>query len=390
MAPSNYHEQLQLFHYKIRQLPTSDLKYPLYLLWLALHKHGASNQAHNILDAAIAFIDSLQAFLDAHSAQQSELLSLAEFLALQQQFKTLIDISGTNTTNVHLRQAALNLAGTVAAIGGSIVGGFIGGISGFVRGLWNMDQGFSLEYTWTGVLAGGFLGAALGFRVPKKMCKDPAFRQLKFANDALSHAFNRTRQGHDPALNSYKEKAYALLLAQYFDGRKARLDAFLATEQVSYDIVTKNNQFISPKLEGFLGHHSSIRIPIGDRYFAIELTDAPSDCTVTPMQSETRIVSGQKILDMIALHLLFRETDSLNFLITKFKAGENDCFRRINDVLIGTNQSPTRLRRFPLSDNSISRSIGFFINELSAYPAQPLEENVNSSLEMKQPTISKS
>lgn len=386
MTPSDYQHQLKIFHGKIRQLPASDLKYPLYLLWLTLHKNGRLNQAHSILTAAIAFTDSLQAFLNAHRTQQAELQSLVEFQTLQQQYDALIDISGTNTTAVHMRQAVLNVGGTVAAISGSIVGGFIGGISGFARGLWNVDRSFSLEYTWTGILTGGFLGAALGFRSPKKICKNPAFRQLKFANDALGYAFKntvqRTIQSQDPVLDSFKDRAYQILLAQFFDGRKNRLDAFLAAEQHSYEIVTQRAQFISPKLEGFIGHHSFIRIPIEGRYFGIELTVTPSDCTLTPLQSETRTTSGYNMLNMIAMHLFYRETDSLNFLITKLKSGENDCFRRINDVLIGTNQAPTKLRRFPVTDNSISRSIGFFINGLSTFP-EPLEENMNSRLEAK-------
>lgn len=386
MAPSDYQEQLQLFINKIRQLPTSDLKYPLYLLGLALHKNSRSNRAHSILTAAIAFTDSLQAFLNACRTQQSEMQSLIEFQTLQQQYKALIDISGTNTTGVKWRQAVLNLGGTVAAIGGGIVGGVIGGISGFARGLWNMDQGFSLAYTLSGVITGGFLGAALGFRSPKKICKNPAFRQLKFANDALGYAYEntiqRTIQSQDPLLDSFKDRAYQILLAQFFDGRKNKLDAFLAEEQHPYEIATQNVQFISTKLEGFIGHHSFIRIPIEGRYFGIELTDSPSDYTLTPLQSETRTAPGYVILDMIAMHLFYRETDNLDFLFTKLKSGENDCFRRINDSLIGTNQSPTKLRRFPATDNSISRSLGFFINGLSTYP-EPLEEVVSSNLEMK-------
>jgi hypothetical protein len=304
----------------------------------------------------------------------------------------LIAVAGTNTKIVAIKQSVLNIGGSIASLGFGMISGFIGGLSGFVRGLWNSPDllddswlGFTtggpsgfvrgllnspdlLDNSWLGFATGCFLGGAIGFRGPKKLIKDPLFRQMKFSLDNLDEAYIReTIDGFDMAF--YEQKAYEALLNQ-FDNDKDQLDDYLNNDAVEYEIATYNAEFLSPKLAGSVGHHIFIRIPINGTFYGLESTTSPSDFTKASVQSEKRTVSGRKLLEMIACHMILEKTHTINkkYIVTKLKPGERDCFSYINTLLIGTSQKPTILSRLHATDNLIGKTMGFFIKNLSAYP----------------------
>ncbi len=59
-------------------------------------------------------------------------------------------------------------------------------------------------------------------------------------------------------------------------------------------------------------------------------------------QAETRIVSGQKLFEMLTLDRVLQETHPMNiwFSIYRFQTGDNDCLTYVNKILIGTHQKP--------------------------------------------------
>lgn len=57
------------------------------------------------------------------------------------------------------------------------------------------------------------------------------------------------------------------------------------------------------------------------------------------------------------------------------KAGENDCFRYIEKILLCTGQKTIELKRFDDSENWVGRNIvGFFVKKLSPFKQNIFEE----------------
>lgn len=361
MLPAEYNKNLLNFHNKIMRLPTSELKYSLYLLLLSLNNQN-TEYTRAVLESAMKFTDALYYFLKK-SREQEKILSL---YFLNNRLENLIKVAGTNTTSIAVKQSVLNIGGSIASIGIGIIGAIIGGFCGLAKGLWNKELPF--KYSLVGLVAGFCAGAAIGFRGPKRLCKDPEFRKVKFAMDKLNDASNRV-ETYEMQREEFETKAYEKLL-ECFEGNVIRLDAFLNEDKFEYEIATFGAEFISPKLRGSIGHHVFIRIPINGKFLGIEFATSPSEIEKIPIQVERRLVSGRKILEMIAFHLAILNTHSPNvkYIVTKLKSGETDCFSYINTILTATNQQPTSLSRFHKSDNLVGHVLGFFIKNLSAFP----------------------
>lgn len=206
---------------------------------------------------------------------------------LNRQYEVLIASAGTNTEGVIITQAVLNPGGSVCGL----AGGFIGGVSGFARCLWN--QNHVAEYTWTGIFAGFFLGAAIGFRTPPKLIQTPLFRQVKFALDGLSEALERAQDNEAPNFSVYLEKAYQILFTDYFDNDKDSLDAYLNGDDLEYETGTWGAQFVSPLLAGSVGHHAFIRIPCNGKFFGIEYPP-PLQISPSPLFNRKNARSADK------------------------------------------------------------------------------------------------
>lgn len=364
MLVSEYNENIVQFHNKIMGLPTSDLKYYLYLLLFSINKVN-TEYTRSVLECALEFTDCYQ---DLFLKKENPEALIDQIYYLNKRFEELATTAGTNTNMVRINQAILNIGGSIAGVAFGIVGGVIGGISGFARGLWNQEALW--EYSWTGTFVGWFIGAAIGYRSPKKFLKDPLFRQVKFALDGLDGAVDRTKTIEDLTQTYYKEQAYQNLLTEYFDNDTNKLDEYLNSDEVEYEIGTFGAEFVSPRLAGSLGHHAFIRVPINGKYLGMEFTPSPSDYTKTPIQSEIRTVSGKKILEMYGFHLSLQRTDSLTteYMLTQLKSGERDCKSYVDKLLIGTSQKPTQIMRYHETDNPAGYAVRFFMEHLGAYP----------------------
>lgn len=346
-------------------LPTSDLKYHLYLLLVAVSTDN-TDYTRDILECALEFTDCFHDFFLKKDIDEQLFIQM---YYLNKAFDDLVNASGTNTDLVLISQSMLALGGSVSGFLCGIVGGFAGGISGFARGLWNQNN--LLEYSWTGTFVGVFIGAAVGFRTPQKLIHTPLFRQVKVAMDGLKDTFNQTRDNNVPDLHGYIDKARQILLTDYFDNNVNNLNDCLNSDNVEYEIGTWGAEFVSPILAGSVGHHGFIRVLLNNKYFGMEFTPSPSDFSISPLQSEKRHVSGKKMFEMIGFHLALQETDSftLLFAATKLKPGETDCVSYINKLLTGTSQEPTRLSRYHATDKPAGHAVRFFIENLAVFPS---------------------
>ena len=365
MTESEYKDKLLKFHHKIMALPATDMKYHLYLLLVSLNTDN-TEYTRNILECALEFTDCMYDFF--HKENMDDQLFF-QIHYLYKSFDDLINVAGTNTEMLITTDAIQNLGGSIVGFATGIVGGFVGGISGITRGIWNQERLW--EYSWTGVFVGAFLGAAIGFRSPPKLLRDPLFQQVKYALDGVSETFERMQNDKDITLDSYLEKAYEILLKDYFDNDKTSLDDYMDKERVEYEIGTWGAEFVSPILAGSVGHHAFIRVPINGKYHGMEFTPSPSDFTIPPIQSEKRYISGKKILEMAAFHLCLQKTDAFTaqFFVTKLKPGERDCFSYVNKLLTGTSQDPTCLTRYHPSDKAAGHAVRFFIENLAIFPS---------------------
>lgn len=355
MQAIEYDKSLGIFHDTIMRIPSSDLKYHLYLLLVSLTNIN-TEYTRAVLDKAQKLSDYLACPLKKDKDEA--------VLALY--FEGLVNTAGINNNKTIIIQGIINICGAVLGFASGLLGSLIGGICGFARGVSKRDSLW--EYLWTGLVVGGFLGAAIGFRSPNKLLNNPLFNQIKSALNGLVNTYVRLH-ARDELKLGYEEKAYSILLKDYFYNNKIELDNYLNTSEVSYEIATFGAEFISQKLAGSIGHHFFIKIPIKDKFFGIELSLSPSDYIKTPVQLEKRVVTGRKVLEMIGLHLSLEKIDYLSprYIAFKLKFGEIDCMSYINKILIGTSQESTYLSRYHESDNRAGKVVRFLVERISIY-----------------------
>lgn len=360
-----YSFYLKQFREKIMALPISDVKYDLYLLWLGLN--NANNPyTQGILEKAILFADSFHQF---HTGEQQEAAPLLP--AMKNCLQDLITAAETSSYESVIEHQLLNLAGLPLGLGLGIAGAVSGLCGGMLRAIWHWDN--PLDYSLRGFCLGFCIGAAIGNRSPH-LLMDPVFRQIKFPLDNLENSCDRALEMVGKVRNQYVDDAIDWLL-EYFDDDVAAFEAFISQEEITYDIVSRPAEFTSKTFRGYVGQHVMIKMLINNQYLVLEFTldpaNNPSDPTLVETQSETRVIDGQKLVEMLSWHLALQETDAftLGFAATTFASGIVDCASYINKLLIGTGQEPPRFGRFHPSEKAVSYYvIGSLMEGLSPNP----------------------
>ncbi|MBL7478861.1 hypothetical protein [Legionella bononiensis] len=290
-------------------------------------------------------------------------------------YNQMVSLSQTRTLNIQLAYYIINIGSTFLAILTGIIGGLIGGVAGLARGVWNL--GNPLSYFLLGILTGFLIGAAIGFRLPKKILMDDLTRKLKFCMDGIGECLQSIDRQMIKPTAEYEHKVKTMLLEQYFDGNEELYQLFISQNTIKYTITTFSALFVGTTLKGYLGNHACIIIKIDEdkKPILIEFTNGPSDLSQVPTQVEHRTVSGSQIFDMLVLHEQLQETNAcdLTFTFTKAKPGDNDCFTYINKLLKGTNQAVTELKRFTEQETWVGKNIvGYSIQNLSLFSHKEL------------------
>ncbi|MGM9455219.1 hypothetical protein ACTAZI_18010 [Legionella bozemanae] len=355
----------------INKIPTSEIKY--YLL-LALHsiRNADAAEYRDFLNELNNLSNKLTHFLLSENTTFSSIV----LKDIYQSYQKLCEFSKANTTTIAVGDVLINLGATLLAILGGVLGGITGSVVGLGRSVWEL--GNPLSYLKDGAITGFAFGAAMGFRAPKKIFKNELTRQLKFCLNQLEHCLQEMQEQKIKPLSYYKDKVKNQLLKECFNNDEKAYEEFLDADK-KFQIVTLRAQFVSKQLEGYLGHHACIvlSLPNQEEPELIEFSLGKSDLRRKFTQKEERIVTGEKIVEMMAFHQLLQETQacSLRYILTKMKAGENDCFRYIEKILLCTGQKTIELKRFDDSENWVGRNIvGFFVKKLSLFKQNIFEE----------------
>ncbi|MFO2969789.1 hypothetical protein SCN92_14955 [Legionella pneumophila serogroup 1] len=369
----NYSLKLELARQRVFDLPAGEFKYYLYILLESIKSQNVPSR-HEFLAVLLKLLDTLHKlkklktpnFLD-NQCPSSQLLN-----ELVLHFSELQRVAKTHDFAAQVMVILLHIGGIISAVSLSVVGGLLGGILGFVNGLCEYKPviGF-LVGTFTGTVFGGLFG----FRAPKKLFKNEVQRQIKFGLDGLDESLDNIIQEYSSAMFSpNKIKPFAFYLDEVEREIKklfnddSEYEEFL-NHEVDYEINSFLASFIGESLlHGCVGHHAYIKINIRNCEYLIEFTPQPSDTNEVPAQSETRTVSGKKIVEMLAYHKKLQETNAptASFIVTKMKPGDNDCFSYVNKILIGTNQQGATIKRFA-NMGFIGSLLGMGIEALSPF-----------------------
>lgn len=369
---------------KIIETPIAEIKYHLLLLLSALNEKKVVDC--EFVEELEQFVQQINDILRAINSAQS--LEESQMTALNVRYQTLLNLSKTNTIGVKVGYALLNVIGALAAVIFGVIGGLIGGVVGFARGVWNLSN--PLKSAGIGVIMGLALGGIIGFRAPKKLAKDEHLRRLKHTLDGIGECIKNTQNQMNQPLASFESQ----VIEKYFGGHKDNFEKFKGLKEAKFSIDTLKATFISPTLEGYLGHHALIKIehplikikPIkqeSENVAIVEFSTGKADITRQISQHDERTVTGQKIIDMLLLHeqLQLTHAPTREYLAIKMKQGEVDCLSYANKILTCTGQKATTVRRFNGTENAVGKYvIGFFIQKLHPFAQDALSKlGVSSS-----------
>ncbi|MCL9682491.1 hypothetical protein [Legionella maioricensis] len=348
---------------KISSLPAGEIKYHLFILLHSI-KEKNNEASQKLIVVLSELLDNLN---DLH---QLISFDLTLFNKIYENYNKLQTIAQINSYGYQFKIIVLHIGGAIAAVICGIAGGLVGGIVGLARGTWNHEPHKGLGI---GLFTGYFVGAIVGFRTPKKLCKDEFQRQLEFGLNGFGRGLENLRQtlNHErenlKPFEDYFEEEKALIRNQCF-ASDSEFEAFL-DEDITYEINSFKAGFIGgASLHGYLGHHLYIVIKIKESQHLIEFTRQPADTSIPPDQQEMRTVKGKKIIEMLATYKKLQETNACtyDYILTRMKPGDNDCHTLVNKVLIGTDQPAARLLRYQ-GMNTVGATIGFFISKLSPF-----------------------
>ena len=355
LAENVYKDYLSL----IKQIPPNEITYYIVELISSLQQTERQMSAD--------FLEQLRCFIRSVASN--------DYIDMANSYQQLMHLSNINNKNINIGYQLINIGAAICGTIIAILGGLIGGVAGFFRNLAEFSN--PISGLGVGLTTGILVGSAIGFRSPKALFKDSFTRRLKFCLDKIDRCIEDALQCKT-IINELVEDAKADLTANYFDGDGDAFKEFYSKTEIKYDVSSFHAQFISPQLEGFLGHHAFIQLPINKKNYLIEFTNDPADLNRPRSRTEERTASGEKIVDMIAMHRLLQKRHVItnNYLLTKMKsADDNDCVSYVNKVLVGTHQKSTAVSSFyPPEDNWVGRNIvGFFIKKASPFPPDFLD-----------------
>lgn len=357
----SYQELEQIAVNNIKKLPPIELRYYLVLFIAAIQNEQKPEKYMLLLDDLNDLVLAIDNFY-----KNREPKTIAAHLAwVAACLNTLVDDAKTHTLARKLQKIILNICAGITAI----VLGAIGAVVGLSLGLFS--QGDFVKGAYLGFLSGLAIGLIIGFRIPGKVFVDDLTAKLQYVLDSIKKitlelddgSFNPValqKTDNDPyfvAAYSADENAIKQSIISKFFGdenyptieaKEAAFSHFLQSTAQTFEICTTQNGFLDRRLKGNLGNHTLIRYKINN-IEALPIEFGPRNRYPHWVdQHETRVVTGQKLFDMIVLDRQLQKTHvaNLRFVWTSFQVGDNDCLTYTNKILIGTQQSPAKVQRF--------------------------------------------
>ncbi|MBA2655658.1 MAG: hypothetical protein H0U70_01575 [Tatlockia sp.] len=365
-GPFNSEKFNKLLH-QIEDLPVNEIKYYLLLILRSIEDKNCPL----MFEALENFNSNLNLFMNSKNAKDSA----NSLIELKDAYQALCQASQTHAFALQLGYFIINMGSVLLSFITGIIGGLIGSTAGFFRAIATCNN--PLIFLADGFATGAACGASFGFRIAKKLLKNEFHRQLKLCLDSLADCIETFEEERIKPIYIYEQQIKEKLLAECFNNNAENFQEFLDSEQ-SYSIQTVSAQFISEYLDGYLGHHARIVIPLPNSFKPKLIEYAPESDEIDdrPLtQIEKRKVTGKKLVEMMALNeqlLITEPSPGLSDLVySKMKLGERDCFSYVNKILVGSNQNGTVCRRFNGGENWVGRNIiGFFVNKLSPFPEE--------------------
>lgn len=347
----------------INKLPPTELRYYLFLLVAELLNEQNKHPSHLLLNEINEFTLAVDAFYRDLQLKKDPELSLDE---VKNALNKLIEKAKLNTYSWKIKKILLDISACVFALVLGIIAASLGLVAGFFS-QWNVFKG-----AYLGFMSGLCIGLIIGFRTPGKLFLSSWQAKLQSSLDYiekislnLEQLPEKNAQIENPETNPYFSSSYnyyenaakKYILDRFFDEKlfpsiekkEEAFKEFLQSEQC-FEICTTQNGFLDKSLKGNLGNHALIRYKINEiKAPAMEFGPRTRYPNWTDQKESPRTVTGQKLFEMIALDLQLQETHAatMQFIWTSFKPGDNDCFTYVNKILLGTEQQPTQVKRFP-------------------------------------------
>lgn len=335
----------------INQLPPNELSYYLVLLMAALHKAKHQKRAVHMLEKIDDLVIALNRFYQEKTPE-----SLDKVITKIEALSTFAKI---NTFSMHIKKIIFTLCSVMTAM----IGGMLGAVIGLSAGL--LSELNFLHGAKTGFITGFGIGALMGLRTPDRLLRSTLENKLLHC---LHHVKKIGHELHDNHLaekpyNHHQNETKKYIINTFFQDEKDKERAFVEflKSSQSFQVCTTPSQLVDRTLDGTVGHHALIRFKINGKVaLPLEYGGRQKNPRWVDQAEAAREVSGQKLFEMITLHRTLQETHErgLHFVLTSFKAGDNDCHTYVNKILIGTQQKPAIVKRFaPEIDTWVGRHI---------------------------------
>ena len=358
----DYQQSLEALYLKIQKLPASEMKYYLFLLLDGI-KQSDSSYNQEILQKSFLFCEEAEAFLTStDNNSDKELL----FNNLNNALSSLIESAALNSFGSNVQKGIVIGIGFCLGLLFSAVLACVGAVRGlFIRP--NIIKG-ALE----GFLSGFCLGMILGSRLPEKLLISDTKRKISESINGIITGFQAFSENETSSfqeqINEQRLEIKKLFEAQNQDKSPEEIETifndFLTSSNNTIEICSRPIYLLSENTKGFLGHHSYIRFLLFGEKHVLELTHDKADFDDKPSQKETRKVTGEQLIEMIAFNKKLIDShilDDITYKLTRYKIGEADCLTHLDKLLTTTKQAPSNIRR--VNDQADNPYAAYLINK---------------------------
>ncbi len=349
----------------------------------------------SVIEQLNNFIDKLNALpvgSELSKEQQEALLK-----ELNESFKKLRQSIEKHPIKQFLKDAYHNVLAALGLALGIVLGAFFGA---FMMGVGiyygSKKYGFmeSVKDTWRYFITGFAEGIIIGRRITTS-AENNFDRQMRFNTETLSDSLETMVTLLDKnEMHKIEKKVLTEILGEHYtDKDKAQ---FL-NKSHKYKLVTMQASFLSPKLQGSLGHHATLVYTSSNKkstkqHFIAEI-GSPSDeeiniieqdaKTQTPHknhinQRHVRHCKGHTLLNILVMHEIlgpkfangFKDTQRL-FKASGYRPGYNDCQTYVDLLLSSAGEPLSTLKRVTKDENWVGKAYVHTLEALSIFSSQP-------------------
>lgn len=338
---------------ELKVLPSNELSYYIAMLLASVQNESHPEQYKVLLEKAKILIHKLEEFYKHPEDAEKNIITVNKAV------NELIEASAMQTIPHSIKRALIGICGATIALFSGIACGLIGFSAGLLS---NYTLIGNIRGAGLGLFAGFVIGAFAGYHSPRTLVQSAIDTKIEFCIDNLSRLRDELsdRKTHE----EYQSETKKYIIDTFFqeapaDKKEEQFQKFLKEPQ-KYQICTTTAGHVSPRLKGHLGHHSLIRFKInGKKDIPIEFGDRGKIPNFVDQSEKTRVVTGQKLFDMLVLDRMLQETheSGINSALRIYALAYDDCRTYIDKILIGTGQDPTKIGRFSDHDTLLGRRV---------------------------------